>query len=49
VAGKARLNGKSRFTVKLSLARGKNRLYAAIGQTSGNLAGKSGVLVINVH
>lgn len=48
VAGKARLNSKSRFTAHLSLGRGKNRLYAAIGQTSGNLAGKSAVLVINV-
>ena len=48
VAGKAKLNGQSAFTVHLSLAHGKNRLYAAIGATSGNLAGKSGVLVITV-
>lgn len=48
VAGKAKLNSKSAFTAHLSLARGKNRLYAAIGATSGNLAGKSGVFVITV-
>jgi len=48
LVAKARLNNKSNFTAHFRLPAGKVRLFATIGATSGNAAGRSGLLVIRV-
>lgn len=46
--GSAKLNSSSRFTAHLRLPKGKDKLIAVIGATSGNASGQSSVLVIHV-
>jgi hypothetical protein len=48
VVGHAKLTKKSRFTARLSLPAGTDKIFASVTKTAGNLAGKSGLLTLHV-
>jgi hypothetical protein len=48
VVGKARLNKQSRFSAKVVLPSGTNKIYASVKKTKANQAGKSKMLTLHV-